>query len=216
MFFHDRSMENGNIPTRQEWLKAQLKQAGRVPSAHLTNSSLFYRRHIDEEADAALVAVDKSRPSAYMAIAFACWMTIKEVRDAITYHRWFGDKDTYWLAAELAGVPYAFEPWSSARLAQEPSVDKGRQLFTPKENPVANQPASQVTEGVSRSAFRASPATTSELLRRKNRRRLWPFRQHIPRLHTIALTQARRSNVRILKASSTSRAEATMGICTAR
>jgi hypothetical protein len=125
LFFHDRSILNANTPDRQVWLDAQLKQAGRQPSPYLLNSSLFYRKYIDEEADSAVVAIDKSRPGTYMAIMFACWMNTKQVREAVTYQHFLGDKDTYWIAAELAGEPYSFEPWSSARLAQEPYTDIG-------------------------------------------------------------------------------------------
>ena len=81
-------------------------------------SSLFYRNYIGEEADAAVVCIDKSRPKLYMAMVFACWMNVPEVRDAVTWQMWYGDKESYWLAAELMGVPYSFEAWSSARMAQ--------------------------------------------------------------------------------------------------
>ncbi|KAK5049304.1 hypothetical protein LTR84_004233 [Exophiala bonariae] len=164
LFFHDRTVENGNTPVRQEWVGAQLKLAGRLPSAHLANNSLFFRHHIDEEADAALVAVDKSKPDTYMAMVFACWMNTKHVRETVTYQRLFGDKDTYWLAAELTGVPYAFEPWSSARLAQEPLIDKGFPLVAPVENNLARGPAAQVLEGASKPVSQASPTIAAEVL----------------------------------------------------
>jgi len=123
LFFHDRTITNRleNSGARRDWLTVQLQAAGRKPSAHLNESSLFYRRYIGEEVDAAVVAVDKSRPKTYIAMAFACWMNVKEVRDAITWKLWHGEKETYWLAAEMMGVPYSFEPWSSARILQSRS-----------------------------------------------------------------------------------------------
>lgn len=118
LFFHDRTITMENTPERHAWLGAQLEAAGRQPSAHLNHSSLFYRRYIGEEVDAAVVCIDKSRPRMYMAMVFACWMNIQEVRDTVTWEMWHGEKETYWMGCELTGLPYSFEPWSSARLAQ--------------------------------------------------------------------------------------------------
>ena len=121
LFFHDRSMTTENL-MRQDWLNKHLKGAGQQPSAHMNYSSLFGRRYIAEEADSAVVCIDKSRPKLYMAMVFACWMNIQEVREAVTWHMFFGEKESYWVAAELTGVPYSFEPWSSARLAVSPPL----------------------------------------------------------------------------------------------
>ena len=117
LFFHDRSVASGGTG-RTEWVAAQLEAAGQPSSAHLNYSSLFYRQYIEEEADAAVVCIDKSRPKIYMAMVFACWMNVQEVRDAVTWAIWWFEKESYWLAPELMGLPYSFEPWSSARLAQ--------------------------------------------------------------------------------------------------
>lgn len=119
LFFHDRSMATDNLD-RQDWLAAQLEAAGQQPSEHLSHHSLFGRRWIAEEADSAIVCIDKSRPRLYMAMLFACWMNIREVREAVTWDLFFGEKESYWLATELTGVPYSFEAWSSARLAVSP------------------------------------------------------------------------------------------------
>lgn len=134
LFFHDRSITMKNTTARYDWLDAQLKAAGREPSARLKSESLFYKRYIGEEADAAVVCVDKSIPKMYMAMVFACWMNIQEVRNAVTWKMWWGEKESYWLAAELMGVPYSFEPWSSSRAAQlkaggiTTSLDGGRSM----------------------------------------------------------------------------------------
>lgn len=115
-FFHDRAMANDDFH-RQNWVAAQREASGFAPSEHATHSSLFQSRIIAEETDSAIVCIDKSRPEMYMAMVFACWMNVREVLESVTYRMFIGDKESYWLAAELSGVPYAFEPWSSARLA---------------------------------------------------------------------------------------------------
>ncbi len=118
LFFHDRSV---NIPFsegRLQWVTEQIEQAGRQPSPHLNHSSLFFRGYTTEEQDSATVFVDKSRPGVYMAMLLAAWMNTKDIRDAVTWRRTWGDKETYWLASELAGVPYTFEPWLAAQLGE--------------------------------------------------------------------------------------------------
>ncbi|KIW85032.1 hypothetical protein Z517_00420 [Fonsecaea pedrosoi CBS 271.37] len=130
LFFHDRNINSGS--DRHDWLERQLEAAGRPPSAYLNESSLFYRRYSSEEADAAVVCVDKSRVGLYMAVLFTCWMNTKEVRDLSTFRVWHGDKESYWVATELMGVPYAFEPWYAARLSQ--SQETGIQLLMDDEH----------------------------------------------------------------------------------
>lgn len=115
LFFHDKSV---NYQERRMWVKEQIEKAGRQPSLHLNRSSLFFRGYVSEEQDSATVFVDKTRPRLYMALLFASWMNTKEVRDAVTWKRLWGDKETYWFAAELAGVPYSFEPWLTAELGE--------------------------------------------------------------------------------------------------
>ena len=131
--FHDRTINGGGNPQRQEWLAEQLVAAGRQPSVHLAKSSLFYRRYVSEEADSAMVAMDKSRPNTFLSLLFTCWMNERSVREKVTYKLWYGDKESYWLAPELAGIPYAFEPWYAARMAQSPAPDPWLSL-TPDES----------------------------------------------------------------------------------
>ncbi|OAP64397.1 hypothetical protein AYL99_00369 [Fonsecaea erecta] len=116
LFFHDRNIMSGT--SRQEWLGHQLEAAARPTSTYMNESSLFYRGYSSEEADAAVVCVDKSRVGLYMAVLFTCWMNTKEVRDSSTFRVWHGDKESYWVATELMGVPYSFEPWYAARMSQ--------------------------------------------------------------------------------------------------
>lgn len=120
--FHDRYYLQGDT-RRHEWLQMQVEAAGRPPSENLARKSLFTRRYATEEADSAIVVMDKSRVEVYLTLMFTCWMNSQPVRDALTWGLWWGDKETYWLAAELAGVPYTFEPWYSARLAQSPAPE---------------------------------------------------------------------------------------------
>lgn len=112
LFYHDRTL--GGDGSRSNWVKEILTSAKREPSERLSQS-LFYNGQSAEEADSGMVCVDKTRPSVFMALMFTAWMNTK-VRDEITYHRVYGDKETYWLAPELMGVDYYFQPWYAGQL----------------------------------------------------------------------------------------------------
>ncbi|KAI1619613.1 mannosyltransferase putative-domain-containing protein, partial [Exophiala viscosa] len=125
LFFHDRfttSSWSYKAPARRGWVAAELIATQRAASVHLNTSSLFYREYTTEEADSAMVVIDKSQAKLYLATLFAAWMNTKYIRD-FTYDMFHGDKETYWLATELSGATYSFEPWSAAIMAEDDSSE---------------------------------------------------------------------------------------------
>ncbi|KAL2199458.1 mannosyltransferase putative-domain-containing protein [Corynascus similis CBS 632.67] len=110
LFFHDRALTGGN-DERRSWLKDQIQAAGIEPSEYLTTASLFYEGAPWFEADSGVVALDKTIPKVLLGLMFAAWMNTKEVRDQVTYRVFYGDKETFWLAMELSGFQYSFQPW---------------------------------------------------------------------------------------------------------
>ena len=107
LFFHDRFLRAFDT-SRQDWLRGMLKDAGRVPSATI-NSTFFLSHQLNHEAESGVVCMDKSRAPVFLSLMFSSWMNLQSVRDKVTYRIVHGDKETYWLAAELAGVPYHFQ-----------------------------------------------------------------------------------------------------------
>ncbi|KAJ9606246.1 hypothetical protein H2200_009207 [Cladophialophora chaetospira] len=131
LLFHDRAVTMDNPRNkRQNFVAEQLSQLGRQPSTHLSHSSLFYWGFVGEEADSGVVFFDKSRPQLYITALFAAWMNIEDIRSEVTWDIFLGDKETYWLAAELLGVPYAFEPWQAGRLAEYLSEPLAKEFNT--------------------------------------------------------------------------------------
>lgn len=110
LFFHDRAMRGGEGAQR-DWVRAQLEAAGREPSKYLAEQSLFYRGDTWLEQESGVVVVDRSNPRVLLGLMFTTWMNTKDVRDQVTYRTFHGDKETFWLAMELAGLDYYFQPW---------------------------------------------------------------------------------------------------------
>ena len=113
LFFRDRLAPESD--ERRDWVLSQLQLAGSKPSKTL-NSSLFMLGKTSYELEAGVVCVDKSRPRVFLAMMFAAWMNARDNRDNFTYQKFYGDKETYWLATEFAGVPYFFEPQYSGQI----------------------------------------------------------------------------------------------------
>ncbi len=129
LFFHDRAKYWTDATERRVWLAEHIAAAGRQPSEYLnTTSMLWAGDFITENQDSAVVMIDKSRPRQYLALLFAAWMNGRGPRE-VTYQYLYGDKETYWLACELTGTPYSFEPWSAARFGENTAAleNTGRQ-----------------------------------------------------------------------------------------
>ena len=110
LFFHDRAATGGD-DNRRNWVKDQIKAAGIQPSNYFATESLFYEGAAWYEQDSGVVAMDRSRPHVILGLMFTTWMNTKRVRDEVTYKVFYGDKESFWVAMELAGFEYAFQPW---------------------------------------------------------------------------------------------------------
>ncbi|KAF2153464.1 glycosyltransferase family 71 protein [Myriangium duriaei CBS 260.36] len=118
LYSFDRNKWVGQKVDRRQWLTNHLKTAGHAPSDFLNSSSIQWQGFVTEVQDSAIVMVDKGRPNIYLSMLFTSWMNTKGPRDE-AYDKWYGDKETYWIANELLGVPYSFEAWSSARFGND-------------------------------------------------------------------------------------------------
>ncbi|KAB5583226.1 mannosyltransferase putative-domain-containing protein [Coniochaeta sp. 2T2.1] len=134
LFFHDRAAVGGG-DERRLWVKAQIEAAGIPRSTYLTTESLFYEGAAWYEADSGVVALDRSNPRVLLGLMFATWMNTKDVRDEITYRIFYGDKESFWLAMELSGFEYAFQPWYagtmgtvSGKSGQPPDLDSAVEI----------------------------------------------------------------------------------------
>lgn len=106
LFYHDRAYTMAGS-TRLDWVKHQL--AGKEPS-HTLRESLFWKENLWQEMESGVVVVDKARSNVYMSLLFSAWMNTRVIRETETYTHVLGDKETYWLAAELSSTPYHFQP----------------------------------------------------------------------------------------------------------
>ncbi|KAF2158241.1 glycosyltransferase family 71 protein [Myriangium duriaei CBS 260.36] len=114
LFFHDRVIQGDT--KRQAFMMKQFNAVKEKPSRYLDFDSLYWQGKTRQEADSGLVAMDKSRPSVFMGLVFACWLNTKAVRQAVTYKNFHGDKETFWIAMELSKAPYTFPPWYAGQI----------------------------------------------------------------------------------------------------
>ncbi|DAZ97707.1 TPA: hypothetical protein N0F65_009606 [Lagenidium giganteum] len=78
------------------------------PSSHL-KESLAYRGLTMHEQDSSCVVIDKRRAGGAMD---ALWFLMTRERFEFAFS--WGDKESFWLAYEMAHQPYAFSPWGAS------------------------------------------------------------------------------------------------------
>ena len=143
LFFHDRALK-GRRTT--EWVEELLNTGGRTPSTTL-NSSMYWQEELEHQQESGVVFINKAVPGAFMSLLFTTYMNLKSVRAEIYGHvmgasanpsqrTWperilhadlfaLGDKETFWLASELAGIPYTFHPSYAGTIGHISLNDEG-------------------------------------------------------------------------------------------
>ncbi len=106
LFFHDHLYGKGDFKDRHQFWQTQLKNR---PHSRALRSSKVYNEGYAEEADGGVVVLDKSRTTVLLGLLHTCWQNSKRVRKDWTYKFGDGDRDSWWLGYELAGVPYSWE-----------------------------------------------------------------------------------------------------------
>lgn len=91
---------------------------GYAPSQQVLQS-FAYTGKTCHEMDSSLVLVDKQR-AGQTVMDILLWFVTEE-RFRFRYS--FGDKETFWLAFELAHVPYTFSPWGVSGVSSTPNRD---------------------------------------------------------------------------------------------
>ncbi|KAL9634882.1 MAG: hypothetical protein Q9204_002828 [Flavoplaca sp. TL-2023a] len=106
LFFHDHLYGKGDSKERHEFWQGLMKYH---PHSQSLRSSRVYNEGYTEESDGGVVVLDKSRTNVMLGLLHTCWQNSKRVRRDYTYKYGNGDRDSWWLGFELAGVPYSWE-----------------------------------------------------------------------------------------------------------
>ncbi|MCJ1295969.1 hypothetical protein MMC34_007534 [Xylographa carneopallida] len=123
LLFHDRLLWQGAFPERHQWWENQMK--GHIPSATL-NVSKVYNDGYAEEGDSGVVALHKGRLPILMGLLHICWQNTLAVREAVTYHMGYGDKESWWFGLELSGAAYTMEAHYGAILGWATAARNGQ------------------------------------------------------------------------------------------
>ncbi|KAG6599756.1 Phospholipase D A [Phytophthora cinnamomi] len=131
-FFYDRVLSSKEFFNQdvdgQQYLKKLLKEfdyarfglpGGSTPSAHLNpTTSYAWRRQTSHEQDSSLVAIDKARAGRAMDVLFFL-ITEQHFVHEFSY----GDKESFWIAFELAKQEYFFTPWGVGDISSSTNKD---------------------------------------------------------------------------------------------
>ncbi|KAL4106657.1 hypothetical protein PRIC1_004704 [Phytophthora ramorum] len=133
-FFYDRVVQkkkflNGNDNGRF-YLRRLLREfdydsfnvsEGFAASEHVLNS-FAYKGRSCHEMDSSMVLIDKERAGQTVMDVMLWFITEERFRFQYSW----GDKETFWLAYELAHVPYFFSPWGVSVVSSMPNDDMNR------------------------------------------------------------------------------------------
>ncbi|GAA5820505.1 hypothetical protein JCM3770_002278 [Rhodotorula araucariae] len=103
LFFRDREIFAGWGQVH-EWFHSVMK--GREPSAQLQRSRWWTDQASREEMESGVVVFDKRRTPVVYGLLYTGWLNTKLIREAVTYENTYGDKESFWMAFELLGLPY--------------------------------------------------------------------------------------------------------------
>ncbi|RLN06437.1 hypothetical protein BBJ28_00011421 [Nothophytophthora sp. Chile5] len=119
--FFNHQMENNNTYLDNllhtfDYAKIKVSE-GYTPSDRL-QQSFAYREETAHEQDSSVVVVDKARAGKAMA---ALWWLITKERFENSFS--YGDKESFWLAFELAKQDYFFSPWGVSVIDSSTNAD---------------------------------------------------------------------------------------------
>ena len=114
LFYHGRAFKDHGI-SRKVWI-SEVLLANKKSSAHL-QQSLFWKENLSQEMESGVIAINKSVPQLVLAMLFAARMNSRGIRETI-YGNMLSNKETYWIAAEMTGSPYAFQPEYAGSIGQ--------------------------------------------------------------------------------------------------
>lgn len=119
LFFRDLLLRESKDEKVKSFLHEQFGQRG--PSKSLANG-LFWKEGLSHHQDAGVVVVNKANPDVFAGLLFTIWQNSAFTRTDVTYEHFAGDKESFWLSHELAGLPYHFTPYWAGGLGAEQSV----------------------------------------------------------------------------------------------
>jgi len=104
LFFKDRTLYPGPHGG-SEWLHEWMTEPGEY-----AKDSRFYNELSSHELESSTIVINKSKR--LLGILLTCKFNEQKIRDRVVYQKVFGDKETYWMAFDMAREPYSVIPQS--------------------------------------------------------------------------------------------------------
>ncbi|KAI8808531.1 mannosyltransferase putative-domain-containing protein [Cladochytrium replicatum] len=114
VFFYDRSIGHGRYETH-EWFEGWMKDP-----TPIARQSRFLQHNTIHEMESGVVVFDKHR--ALMQLLGVCWMNTREQRE-VAMKKVHGDKETFWMVAELMRLPYYWVPGYGGTIGYKNKTD---------------------------------------------------------------------------------------------
>ena len=104
IFYRDRSLGAAN-DENHDWLEATLASVNTPERlAELKEDNDYLKRKSSYEMESGVVVMNKEK--VLTALLLVCHLNTKSVRNHVSYKKFYGDKETYWIGFALAGQKF--------------------------------------------------------------------------------------------------------------
>lgn len=127
LFQKDRAIHH-RWPKQKNWLEEHVPK----PFSETLKETQIYRGFGDHQMDSSFLIIDKHKR--IFSLLATCKLNANKERENFYYY-FHGDKESFWIGAEMAGEPYSFLPHSPGVFGNfiEPTKLCGRQLLFDRE-----------------------------------------------------------------------------------
>jgi hypothetical protein len=115
VFFQDRHV-NHKSKEGHNFVKQQM---GHREVSYRLSQTPFWTEDLKHLQESGVVVADRSRPGVFAALLFAAWQNGKLMRDTVLDRYFWGDKESFWMAFELADIPYYMVNHSCGAIGRE-------------------------------------------------------------------------------------------------
>lgn len=122
LFFKDRTLYAG--PHRgSEWLHSWMKDP-----MEFAKNSRFYNELSSHEIESSTIVINKAKR--LLGLLATCKFNERIIRDKVVYQNVFGDKETYWMAFDMAREPFDVMPQPNAYVGE---INYGEDIDDPNQ-----------------------------------------------------------------------------------
>lgn len=115
LFFQDRLVDHFS----ESGHNFLVQQMGYRQVSEKLSQTPFWKKKLKHLQESGIVVMDRSRPEVFAASLFTAWQNLQLMRETVLDRHFWGDKESFWMAFELADFSYYMVNKSCGAIGQE-------------------------------------------------------------------------------------------------